>query len=249
MALGDITSQLATLGKALVDEDPAAVENAKLAVASKMLVNEPLASVPQVITKSQDQIGYLAGYLPAEVGNRVLQFFKIRHPIFGDRIPDDIDVAYEAGKKMSREWMAEIEAREQRQRKIETAAKLGVTIPMGAETVSSADAARLLNRLRAARAAAGDPVAKRELEEIEAKAKAKLEAAVEAATLADILGIKALELESVTICAACDEPEPDCVCYQEEFDDHPEPIKPEPAPTPAPIKRYEPVIAPDGDLW
>lgn len=203
MAAGNITEQVAIIGKIAAEGDLLGVANAKGEMIRSLVLADPLSSVRVAANEVGGRIAYLAGYLPPELGNEALRIFDAEHPIFGKVIPDDMESAFAAGKGLYKQFALKKQIEAENAKKLRQAADLGVMVPDGDEEVTSDQAAKLMNAVRAKRARNGDALAAKEIAESaewEAKRAAK---------------VKEEELARIT--AAAEEEEAD---DEEEDDDH-----------------------------
>lgn len=189
MAGGNIVEQVAIIGKIAAEGDLLGVVKAREEMAAVIVMADPFASVKLANAQVGARVAYLAGYLPAELGNEALRLFAVEHPIFGKIIPDDLDSALAAGKSLARQFALRKQIEQENAKKIKQAADLGVLVPDGEQAVTSDEAAKLLNAVRAKRARNGDALAAKEIAEMADWEKArveKLKADTRAALLADV---------------------------------------------------------------
>lgn len=213
MAAGNITEQVAIIGKIAAEGDMAGVEEAKGKMIRTLVLSDPLSSVKVAASEVAGRIGVLAAYLPPELGNEALRIFDANHPIFGRVIPDDLESALATGKQLGKQFALKKQIEAENAKKLKQAAELGVVLPDGEEEVSSDQAARILNAVRKKRAESGDAMAVKEMEELkdwEAERVAKVRAA-ELAAMSDPSEEEAededfvLEEEEYTDCPECGE--------------------------------------------
>ncbi|WEU67432.1 hypothetical protein [Xanthomonas phage JGB6] len=135
MATGDITRQVALLGELASNgsEDPKAIEKCKSDMVFAIAGSEPFASVAVLGAGIGRNIGYLAGYLPVELGNEVLRLFHVEHPVFGRTIPEGLDEVFKTGQRIGKEWAAKRQKEAEAAKKIKQASELGVALPDGDE--------------------------------------------------------------------------------------------------------------------
>ncbi|WPH68433.1 hypothetical protein [Stenotrophomonas phage BUCTxx99] len=187
MAAGNITEQVAIIGKIAAEGDMAGVEEAKGKMIRTLVLSDPLSSVKVAASEVAGRIGVLAAYLPPELGNEALRIFDANHPIFGRVIPDDLESALATGKQLGKQFALKKQIEAENTKKLRQAAELGVVLPDGEEEVTSDQAARILNAVRKKRAESGDAMAVKEMEELkdwEAERVAKVKAA-ELAAMSD----------------------------------------------------------------
>lgn len=165
MVAGSITEQVAIIGKIAAEGDIAGVGAAKGEMIRTLVLADPLSSVHVAAGEVGGRIAYLAGYLPPELGNEALRLFDAEHPIFGKVIPDDMESAFATGKQLGKQFALKKQIEAENAKKLRQAAELGVVVPDGEQEVSSDDASKLLNAIRAKRALKGDPLAAKELAE------------------------------------------------------------------------------------
>jgi len=166
MATGNITEQVTIIGKIAAEGDIAGVEAAKGQMVRTLVLADPLSSVRSAATEVSGRIAYLAGYLPAELGNEALRIFDATHPIFGKVIPDDLDSVMTVGKQLGKQFALKKQIEAENAKKLKQAAELGVVLPDGEEEVTSDQAAKILNAVRKKRAESGDAMAVKEMEEL-----------------------------------------------------------------------------------
>lgn len=164
MAAGNVTEQIAIIGKIAADGDYAGVAKARQDMVGVIARNEPFASVRLIVARVDVSIASMAALMPPELGTEALRMFHVEHPIFGNTIPDDISVGIDAAKKLNKEWLRRKQHEAETKKKLDQAASLGVVLPDGEEEVGTAQAASVLQAIRAKRARAGDPLAQAELE-------------------------------------------------------------------------------------
>lgn len=187
MAAGNITEQVAIIGKIAAEGDMAGVEEAKGKMIRTLVLSDPLSSVKVAASEVAGRIGVLAAYLPPELGNEALRIFDANHPIFGRVIPDDLESALATGKQLGKQFALKKQIEAENAKKLKQAAELGVVLPDGEEEVTSDQAAKILNAVRKKRAESGDAMAVKEMEELkdwEAERVAKVKAA-ELAAMSD----------------------------------------------------------------
>ena len=189
MAAGNITEQVAIIGKIAAEGDINGVAEARSEMVSAIIMVDPFMSVNLVADRVGEQIAYLAGYLPHELGNEALRLFNVSHPIFGQNIPDDLASAFATGEKLAHQFNLKKQIEAENAKKLRQAKELGVILPDGEDEVDTDTAEQILNAVRAKRAARGDVAAQREIEELrvlnekrrEEEELAALEAAAKAA--------------------------------------------------------------------
>ncbi len=187
MAAGNITEQVAIIGKIAAEGDLLGVEEAKGKMIRTLVLSDPLSSVKVAASEVSGRIGVLAAYLPPELGNEALRIFDANHPIFGRVIPDDLESALATGKQLGKQFALKKQIEAENAKKLKQAAELGVVLPDGEEEVTSDQAAKILNAVRKKRAESGDAMAVKEMEELkdwEAERVAKVRAA-ELAAMSD----------------------------------------------------------------
>lgn len=211
MAAGNITEQVAIIGKIAAEGDMAGVEEAKGKMIRTLVLSDPLSSVKVAASEVAGRIGVLAAYLPPELGNEALRIFDANHPIFGRVIPDDLESALATGKQLGKQFALKKQIEAENAKKLKQAAELGVVLPDGEEEVTSDQAAKILNAVRKKRAESGDAMAVKEMEELkdwEAERVAKVKAA-ELAAMSDPSEEETDEEEEVedeyTDCPECGE--------------------------------------------
>lgn len=120
----------------------------------QQVADDPLAIVGEAVKRATADVGYLVGYLPTEIGNKALQLFKVKHPVFGDVIPSALDEALEMGRQIGQRLMDEKLSKAEQKRRAEQMKNLGITLPEVGEEVTSDDAQKILDALRARQEAA-----------------------------------------------------------------------------------------------
>lgn len=152
MAVGDITKQVSMIGEIAMSGDTSQVAQ----TIEKMVLITALAEIfmpaREIRARVNDDIGYLAGYLPPELGTAALQTFGVKHPHFGDHIPDTVSEALAAGAKIGKAYAIQKQTEAEQAKKLARQAKLGVAIPESGETVDDDTAAKVLAALKAERA-------------------------------------------------------------------------------------------------
>jgi hypothetical protein len=166
MAAGNITEQVAIIGKIAAEGDLLGVEEARGQMIRTLVLSDPLSSVRVAAGEVAGRIGVLAAYLPPELGNEALRLFDATHPIFGRVIPDDLESALTTGKQLGKQFALKKQIEAENAKKLKQAAELGVVLPDGEEEVTSDQAARILNATRKKRAESGDAMAVKEMEEL-----------------------------------------------------------------------------------
>jgi len=120
----------------------------------QQVADDPLAIVGEAVKRATADVGYLVGYLPTEIGNKALQLFKVKHPVFGDVIPTALDEALEMGRQIGQRLMDEKLSKAEQKRRAEQLKNLGITLPEVGEEVTADDAQKILDALRARQEAA-----------------------------------------------------------------------------------------------
>lgn len=200
MAIGDSIAQILAKVGAVTDlDDPVQAKQIKEDMVQGAAARELFMSGREIAQKVNNDLGYIIGYLPAELGNHALQLFNVSHPFFGRNIPTNNDDCLDIGQKFGKKWRDKKYTEEENKRKAEQLAKIGVVLPSIGEEVTSSDAKKILQALRAA----GDPT---KVAEAEAILKAKRE------SRAELEKARREELERLAkkaAAAAAGEPDPD----------------------------------------
>lgn len=113
-----------------------------------ILNNDWLMSAAGIRERACADIGYIAGYLPTEMGNQTLQLFQVKHPYFGDKIPSSIDEALEIGRAIGRELLDRKLSKKEQARRDEQRKTLGIALPEIGDEVSNEDAEKILTAIR-----------------------------------------------------------------------------------------------------
>lgn len=212
MASGNLTEQIALIGKIAADGDVVGVKAARNKMVGAICMSEPFAHVGAIRGQVDLQIATLAAMLPWQLGTEALQLFAVDHPVFGREIPEEVSFAQEAGRKLTKEWIKRKQTEAETAKKLAQAAKLGVVLPDGEEEVSTDQAGAILQAIRKQRALGGDAIAASEVAEREAQL-----AAARAAKMAAMIAPPETEAdgdegEDPDYCDHCEELVNDCSC-------------------------------------
>jgi hypothetical protein len=160
MATGNAVNaatMLELMGRAVRASDPAValaeLENVRDDLTLKGCEWDALADVRSVRAGIESRFAYLAGYMPSEMGNKLLGLMRLTHPLFGKTIPAEADQAMAAGLRLASEYQ-EMKLAEERRAKRAEQLKKGLDVPGAGDTVASSDAKKLLESLRKIRGGA-----------------------------------------------------------------------------------------------
>lgn len=139
------------LYNATINDDPetikAIIANTIADIADKF----PFRPVVDLRDNTLQNLGYMCGYLPVEIGNEALRKFDLYHPVFGQRMPTEMDAALAAGVELGKKHAERVLAREEAERKAQAGLD-GVDIPDVDEVVEGERAKAILKALKEGKA-------------------------------------------------------------------------------------------------
>lgn len=136
------------LYNATINDDPETIKAIIAGTIADIADQFPFRPVVDLRDNTLQNLGYMCGYLPVEVGNEALRKFDLYHPVFGQRMPTEMDAALAAGMELGKKHAEAQLAKEEAARKAQAAAD-GIDMPDVEEPVDSERAKAILKALKA----------------------------------------------------------------------------------------------------
>jgi hypothetical protein len=138
------------MARAARSDDATDITNLRQDLVLQGVFAAPTTEVAQVQQRVNDNLGYYAGYLPREYGQKILDWLDIEHPVFGRNLDGTVDEILAAGLLIGEQYREVQLARERKERLAAKRAE-GLDVPDVDTAVSSEEAKKLFEALRAKR--------------------------------------------------------------------------------------------------